>query len=150
MPCSFTSFARMRPKKFLLANVANRRTCLCTQHENYALKLKILRKYTGIPTNPEVFFKYSDQKISSIMVNIKQQDFTYNIWKKVEVVYKSKTSKKMKMITQTIMLNSKPFCERIQRHFAAILAGLQQNSENRSTSKRILHQIMSTWFWQRL
>ena len=150
MPCSFTSFARMRPKKFLLANVANRRTCLCTQHENYALKLKILRKYTGIPTNPEVFVKYSDQKISSIMVNIKQQDFTYNIWKKVEVVYKSKTSKKMKMITQTIMLNSKPFCERIQRHFAAILAGLQQNSENRSTSKRILHQIMSTWFWQRL
>ena len=41
------------------------------------------------------------------------------------------------------MLNSKPFYKRIQRHFAAILAGLQPNSENRSTSKRIFRQIMS-------
>ena len=62
----------------------------------------MLRKYTGIPTNPEAFVKYSDQKISSIIDNIKQQDFTYDIGKKVEVVYKGKTSKKMKMITQTI------------------------------------------------
>ena len=79
-----------------------RRTCLCTQHQNYPLKLKMFRKYTGMPTNPEAFVKYSDQKISSIIGNIKQQDFTYDIWKKVEVVYKGKLSKKMKMITQTI------------------------------------------------
>ena len=102
MPFLFTSFARMRPKNFVLANFANRRTCLCTQHQNYALKLKMLRKYTGIPTNPEAFVKYSDQKISSIINNIKQHDFTYDIWKKVEVVYKGKTSKKIKMITKTI------------------------------------------------
>ena len=84
----------MRPKNFVLANFANRRTCLSTQYQNYALKLKMLRKYTGIPTNPEAFVKYSDQKISSIIDNIKQQDFTYDIGKKVEVVYKGKTSKK--------------------------------------------------------
>ena len=42
----------------------------------------------------------------------------------------------------SVMLNSKPFCKRIQRHFAAILAWLQRNSENRSTSKRIIRQIM--------
>ena len=79
MSCSFTSFARMRPKNFVLANFTNRRTCLRTKRQNYALKLKMLRKYTGIPRNPEVFVKYSYQKISSIMVNIKQQGFTYNI-----------------------------------------------------------------------
>ena len=105
MSCSLTSFARMRPKNFALANFANRGTCLCTQHQNYALKLKMLRKYPGIPTNPEAFVKCSDQKISSIIDNIKQQNFTYDISEKVELVYKGKTSKKkkkMKMITQTI------------------------------------------------
>ena len=148
MPFLFTSFARMRPKNFVLANFANRRTCLCTQHQNYALKLKMLRKYTGIPTNPEAFVKYSDQKISSIIDNIKQQDFTYDIGKKVEVVYKGKHPKKWKWSPKpSVMLNSKPFCKRIQRHFAAILAGLQNNSENRSTSKRIFRQIMSTLLW---
>ena len=83
MSCSLASFARMRPKNFVLANFANRRTCLCTQHQNDALKLKMLRKYTGIPTNPKAFIIYSDQKISSIIDNIKQQDFTYDIWKKL-------------------------------------------------------------------
>ena len=62
----------------------------------------MLRKYTGIPTNREAFVKYSDQKSSSIIDNIKQQGFTHDIWKKVEVVHKGKTFKKMEMITQTI------------------------------------------------
>ena len=91
MSSSFTSFARMRSKIFVLANFANMRTCLCTQHQNYAFKLKMLRKYKITATNPEAFVKYSDQKTSSIIDNIKQQDFTYDIWKKVEVVYKGKT-----------------------------------------------------------
>ena len=92
----------MRPKNFVLANFANRRTCLCTQHQNFALKLKMLKKYTPVSTNPETFVKYSDQKISSIIDDIQQKDFTYNIWKKVEVVYKGKTSKKVEVITQTL------------------------------------------------
>ena len=148
MSCSFTSFTRMRPKNFVLAKFANRRTCPCTQHQSYALKLEMLRKYAGIPANPEAFVKYSDQKISSIIDNIKQQEFTYDIWKKVEVVYKGKTSKKWKWLPEpSVTLNSKPFCKRIQRHFAAILAELQRYLENRSTSKRIFRQIMCTCIW---
>ena len=147
MLCSFAPFAWMRLKNFVLANFANKRTCLCTQHQNYTLKLKMLRKYTGIPTNPEAFVKCSDQKILSIIDNIKQQDFTYDIWKKV--VHKGKTFKKKWKwsLKPSIMLNLKPFCKRVQQHFAAILAGLQRNSENRSTSNRIFHQIMSTFIW---
>ena len=80
MSGSFTSLTRMRSKNS--ANLANRWTCLCTQH--YPLKLKKLRKYAGIPTNPEAFVKYSDQKISSIIDNMKHQDFTYDIRKKDE------------------------------------------------------------------
>ena len=52
----------------------------------------MVRKYTGIPTNPEAFVKYIDQKISSIIGNKKQQDFTYGIWKNIEVIYQGKTS----------------------------------------------------------
>ena len=83
MSCSFTSFALMRPKIFVPANFANRRTCLHTIHPNYDLNLKMLRKHQDIPTNPEAFVKYCDQKISSSIDNITQQDFTYNIWKKL-------------------------------------------------------------------
>ena len=148
MSCSFISFARMRVKNFVLTNFANRRTCLYTQHQNYALKLKMLRKYKCIPKKPKAFVKYSHQKISSIVGNIKPEDFTYEIWKKVEVVYKGKTSKKWKRLPKpSVMLNSKSFCKRMQRHFAAILAGLQRNSENKRTSKRIFRQIMSTFTW---
>ena len=98
MSCSFTPLTRMRSKNSVLANFANRWTCLCTQH--YPLKLKKLRKYAGIPTNLEAFVKYSDQKISSIIDNMKHQDFTYDIRKKVEVMYKGQTCGKMKMIIQ--------------------------------------------------
>ena len=148
MSCSFISFARMRVKNFVLTNFANRRTCLYTQHQNYALKLKMLRKYKCIPKKPKAFVKYSHQKISSIVGNIKPEDFTYEIWKKVEVVYKGKTSKKWKWSPKpSFMLNSKSFCKRIQRHFAAILARFQRNSENRSTWKRNFRQIMSKFTW---
>ena len=45
IPCSFSTFARMRPNNFVLANFVNRKMCLCTQHQNLALKLKMLKKY---------------------------------------------------------------------------------------------------------
>ena len=138
----------MRWKNFVLTNFANRRTCLNKQHQNYTLKLQMLRKNKCIPTNPKAFVKYSHQKISSIICNIKQEDFRYEIWKKVEVVYKGKTSKKWKWSPKpSVMLNVKSFCKSMQRHFAAILTGLQHNSENKRTSKRIFFQIMSTFTW---
>ena len=97
MSCSFTSFARMRPKNFVMVNFADRRTCLRTIHPNYDLKLKMLRKYPDIPTNPEAFVKYCDQKISSSIDNITQQDFKYNIWKKL--CTRKRNIQKMKRIT---------------------------------------------------
>ena len=61
-----------------------------------------------------------------------------------KVVYKEKTYKKWKgSPKRSVILNSKLFCKRIQRHFAAILAALHRNSENRSTWKRIFCQIIS-------
>ena len=41
---SFSRLARMRPSYYVLVNFVNRRSCLCTQHQNMALKLKMLKK----------------------------------------------------------------------------------------------------------
>ena len=90
----------MRPKNFVLANFANRKTCLCTQHQNLALKLKMLKKYKPVPTNPEAFAKFTDEKIISILESINEKSFTFNIWKKVDIVNKGKKLKKMKMVLQ--------------------------------------------------
>ena len=93
IPCSFSTFARMRPKNFVLANFANRKTCLCTQHQNLALKLKMLKKYKPVPTNLEAFAKFTDEKIISILESINEKSFTFNIWKKVDIVNKGKKIK---------------------------------------------------------
>ena len=91
----------MRPNNFVLANFANRKTCLCTQHQNLALKLKMLKKYKPVPTNPEAFAKFTDGKIISILESINENIFTFNIWKKVDIVNKGKKLKKMKIVLQT-------------------------------------------------
>ena len=90
----------MRPNNFVPANFANRETCLCTQHQNLALKLKMLKKYKPVPTNPEAFAKFTDGKIS-ILESINKKSFTFNIWKKVEIANKGKKLKKMKMVLRT-------------------------------------------------
>ena len=73
IPCSFSTFSRMRPNKFVLANFANRNTCLCTQHQNLALRLKMLKKYKPVPANPETFAKFTAEKIISILESINKK-----------------------------------------------------------------------------
>ena len=123
IPCSFLTFARMRPNNFVLANFANRKTCLCTQHQNLALKLKMLKKYKPVPTNHEAFAKFTDEKIISILGSINEKSFTFNIWKKVDTVNKG-TKLKMKMILQThpylqlkdiLMKGVHSFCSHVNR-----------------------------------
>ena len=58
IPCLFLTFAHMRPNNFVLANFANKKTCSCTQHQNLAFKLKMLKKYKPykpVPSNPKAF-----------------------------------------------------------------------------------------------
>lgn len=40
---SKTCFFKLRPPHVMLAHFANRRTCLCTRHQNLALKIKSLQ-----------------------------------------------------------------------------------------------------------
>ena len=50
------------------------------QHQNLALKFKMLKKYKPVPTNPEAFAKFADEKIISILESINEKSFTFNIY----------------------------------------------------------------------
>ena len=100
----FSTFAR--PAHFKFVNFTSRNSCLCVNHQNIPLKLKVL-KSKGITTfrNPDVFIKHYDT--NSITKKIKESfegAVTYEVWKKVVVeVDKNDTSKefkKMKLITE--------------------------------------------------
>ena len=55
---SFSNFTRMRPAYFMLANFCSRHSCLCTQHQNLALKFKIIKGHNkSVPSNPDVIGK---------------------------------------------------------------------------------------------
>ncbi|KAH3849543.1 hypothetical protein DPMN_091946 [Dreissena polymorpha] len=55
---SFATFCRARPKHVTLVNFAARVTCLCTKHQNFALRLNCLKRH-GVSTNtsPDNFSK---------------------------------------------------------------------------------------------
>ena len=109
---SFSTFARMRPLNFILANFSNRKTCLCTYHQNFALILKMLKTHINTPTRPESFIKLTNEQILAKVKSIQNvNQFSFNVWKKVAVVYKGKHTKKMKLVTET--LNPTEFYQRL-------------------------------------
>ena len=84
---SKTTFLRLR-LKHILSCFASRRTCLCTYHQNFALKLKAMKTMgVKISVNPDVFVKTYDQD-SQVKDLMKEQiiDLTvkYKHWKKVQ------------------------------------------------------------------
>lgn len=66
---SFANYAKMRPTHYVLANFVNRRSCLCTRHQNLALKLKMLKTLDKtVQTNPDTFSKQTtDDDIKKIL-----------------------------------------------------------------------------------
>ncbi|KAL3871136.1 hypothetical protein ACJMK2_039153 [Sinanodonta woodiana] len=54
-------FYQPRPNYLLLAKFASRRTCLCAQHQNMALKPKAMRSLgLNLPKSPDAFIKEQD------------------------------------------------------------------------------------------
>jgi len=100
--CLFATFARMRPQHFILANFSNRKTCLCTYHQNFALILKMLKQHINIPTRPETFIKFTNEEILCKINGIVVDEFAFSVWKKVPVVHKGKQMRKMKIVTETL------------------------------------------------
>jgi hypothetical protein len=87
MKISFATFCRARPKHVTLVNYAARITCLCTRHQNFALKLQSLKRY-GVTTNtsPDSFSQTVDtsELKERMKSTIKDQTVTFKEWKRVK------------------------------------------------------------------
>jgi hypothetical protein len=82
-----------RPKYLLLANFASRRTCLCSRHQNIALKLKAMRALgLNVSKSPDTFIKEHDtnQKLKETIEPKLPDNVKFTSWKKVVVNNKNR------------------------------------------------------------
>lgn len=84
---SKTTFLRMRPKHILYSCFSSRKTCLCTYHQNFALKLKAMKNVGLLVSgNPDVFIKtYETNDSVKVLLEqgITENNIKYKHWKKV-------------------------------------------------------------------
>ena len=134
----------------MLANFTNRHFCLCTKHQNVALKIKMLKRKKIVETeNPDAFIrlKTDDQKVKLDCMS--KQRVTYKFWKKAEVEVKKGTGE-TKVIKKMVLISK----EKESDAFA--FAFLEEISEFREHAKRVSTQykaqktlkenlVMKTW-----
>jgi hypothetical protein len=83
---SFATFCRARPKHIALVNFAARVTCLCTKHQNFALKLQCLKKY-GLTknTSPDSFSDTIEtDEMHKKLQSVQQDNIHYKEWRRVK------------------------------------------------------------------
>ncbi|CAC5387896.1 unnamed protein product [Mytilus coruscus] len=86
MKLSQAKFNRSRPNYFLLANFASRKTCLCSRHQNMALKLKAMRSLgLNFSKSPDSFIKDQDtnEKLRNTLETKLPEEVKFTQWKKV-------------------------------------------------------------------
>jgi hypothetical protein len=97
---SFSGFCKLRPKNIKTTSLLSRNTCLCTLHQNMALKLKSLKALgVEISMNPEVVKKtvtpdHLKQKLNAL----ENSDKEFEHWKRVEIEGK----KKMRIVKEVM------------------------------------------------
>ena len=82
---SQSSFYSMRSKYLLCASFASRSTCLCSRHQNVALKIKALRSVgMQCSKNPDIFIREQEtnEKLKESLDNVVPDQMTYTHWKK--------------------------------------------------------------------
>ena len=83
---SFATFCRSRPKHVSLVNYAARITCLCTRHQNFALKLQCLKRY-GVTSNtsPDNFSENNSKEDFDVKLDeMKENEVGFKEWKRVK------------------------------------------------------------------
>ncbi|KAL3861493.1 hypothetical protein ACJMK2_007526 [Sinanodonta woodiana] len=84
---SKTCFYRLRPPHIILADFANRRTCLCTRHQNMSLKIKALNNLgIRISKNPDVLIKAydSNKELLKMIEAVEVRSIKFFNWKRVQ------------------------------------------------------------------
>ena len=85
---SLSSFCHMRPTHLSLINYTSRNACLCTKHQNFALKLKAITSVGGkLRTNSDTVAKLSIEEISSLVNGIAVDKVVFSAWKKVDIAF---------------------------------------------------------------
>ena len=95
---SFSLFCKLRPSYILLTSLISRNTCLCSKHQNFAMKLKAMRSL-GLQISPNLevvckAFKFDD--MDTILERIAKDEVEYDVWRRIDVDIK----KKMRVIKQ--------------------------------------------------
>ena len=99
---SFSLFCSMRPVHILKCNLLSRNTCLCSRHQNMALKFAALKKVgVSVPANPDVAARTLtitefDQKVNALQIPQDEVKVFYEAWKRVT---DETGKKKMKIVT---------------------------------------------------
>ena len=71
--------------------------CLCTKHQNFALKLKALISVGGkLNTNPDTVAKLSIAATSSFVNDLAVNKVVFPAWKKVDIAFKKGTEEVVK------------------------------------------------------
>ncbi|XP_035684140.1 uncharacterized protein LOC118421089 [Branchiostoma floridae] len=113
---SLSHFASFRPANVKLASFLSRNTCLCTKHQNFALKLKSLKDKGCIQsTNPDNFLHAfpDEEKVDLLLANLpKDGKVKFEQWKRMEVDGKNK----MKIVT--LEVETQVFCETFRKEVA--------------------------------
>ena len=92
---SLATFCRIRPKYIHLTSCLSRNVCLCTKHQNFAMKLQMMRKEgIDVPKNPETFIK-ENQTIEKSQL---PENIVYSKWKRVTL---ENNKKKMKVVSES-------------------------------------------------
>ena len=77
-------FYSMRPPHTVLANFASRRTCLCSRHQNLALKLRALISLgVRCSKNPDESVTKKNKLLQQV-TELKDKEITFKQWKKVQ------------------------------------------------------------------
>ena len=113
---SFTTFCRLRPSHIKLTSMLSRNTCLCTIHQNMALKMRSLRTYgLEVSLNPETTSeKVAPPKMAELLSQLETEtSIIYQEWRKVEI----NGVKKMRILSVT--KTPKEFIETMNKDYMA-------------------------------
>ncbi|KAI8498685.1 hypothetical protein Bbelb_238870 [Branchiostoma belcheri] len=136
---SLSQFAKMRPLNVKLACFLSRNSCLCTRHQNFALKLKALKQNNCVTsTSPDNFVHaFPDaEKVDAVLAKLPQGGMVkYEEWKRVEVEGK----KKMKIVTSEVETSA--FCAKFKEEVPQFRQHVVRANEQYSQLKTLKENL---------
>ena len=112
---SLATFCRQRPSYMKCIQWADRRQCLCVQHQNGRLKLKAIHINTGIS---QFFQEKSPEQISQMLLELPDTPVKFREWQKQDIEYQGGIIKKFKL--KEIELSKEDFTERFEDEFSEL------------------------------